>query len=95
MVKANETDILVIILGNIHKFKDREYEIWLSNFNPKNKAINIVNYCSKLANYLGENICLSLPGFHAFTGGDYTAAFFRKTQKKLNILKKNHQYQLH
>ncbi|KMQ91148.1 hypothetical protein RF55_9017 [Lasius niger] len=31
-----------------------------------------------LAQILGDDLCRSLPAFHAFTGSDYTASFYRK-----------------
>ncbi|GBP74612.1 hypothetical protein EVAR_98479_1 [Eumeta japonica] len=34
--------------------------------------------CSKLSKKLGPTLCHALPAFHAFTGSDYTAAFFNK-----------------
>ena len=43
----------------------------------KKKDNNYVN-CTELASKLGENVCIGLPAFHAFTGCDYTAAFFNK-----------------
>lgn len=55
MVEAD--DILVIILVNLQIFKDLKCEIWLNNFELKNKEVNIVN-CSKLSNSLREYLAL-------------------------------------
>ena len=47
-------------------------------------AKNNRRYISITAIYelLGPQICAALPGFHAFTGSDYTAAFVRKGKVK-------------
>lgn len=91
MVKASDTDILIILLGSMHKFD--ALEIWLNTANPKNKDQSCIN-CTELSNILGQNLCCSLPAFHAFTGCDYTAAFYRKGKvKPFEILEKNEKYQ--
>ena len=33
-----------------------------------------------MAKTIGVDICRALPGFHSFTGSDYTAAFLRKVK---------------
>lgn len=78
LVKATDTDILIILLGNIHKFAN--LQIWLANSTSKkttNQDQACIN-CTKLSVELGPTLCLALPAFHAFTGCDYTAAFFNK-----------------
>lgn len=46
--------------------------------------------CSKLATALGPDLCRALPGFHAFTGCDYTAAFIQKGKARpYKLLQKN------
>lgn len=48
---------------------------------------------TKISEASGPELCKALPGFHAFTGCDYTAAFARKGKvKPLNILKKKNEY---
>lgn len=43
---------------------------------------------------LGADLCKALPGFHAFTGCDYTAAFFRKGKiRPFKMLQKSKDYQ--
>lgn len=42
----------------------------------------------------GESICAALPAFHAFTGCDYNAAFFRKGKKRpYKLLKSSADFQ--
>ncbi|CAH2109151.1 unnamed protein product [Euphydryas editha] len=77
LVKANDTDVLIILLGNIHKVADME--IWLAGTKSKKtkKDVSCIN-CTQLAAKLGPTVCRALPAFHAFTGCDYSAAFYNK-----------------
>ena len=75
MIQATDTDILVILLGNMHNLNDKTIFI-ASTFN-KNDEQQCLN-CTELAEVLGQDLCKALPGFHAFRGCDYTAAFYRK-----------------
>lgn len=71
MAKASDTDILIILLGNIDKLV--ALEIYLSTIVSKRNLIN----CNELATTIGNLVCRGLPGFHAYTGCDYTV-FIRK-----------------
>lgn len=89
LIKSVDTDVLVICLGNIHKFDG--LEIWMTTKNH-----NVPGYvnCTELGKKLGSSLCQALPGFHAFTGSDYTAAFVRKGKiKAYNLLTQNEKYQ--
>ncbi|XP_049318490.1 uncharacterized protein LOC125780337 isoform X2 [Bactrocera dorsalis] len=94
LIKASDTDVLVILLGNIHKIQHSE--IWLANSATKNKNnqhLECIN-CTELALKLGSKLCRSLPAFHAFTGCDYTAAFYNKGKvKPYKLFSKNEKYQ--
>ena len=37
---------------------------------------------TEISRCLGPSLCKALPGFHAFTGSDYTSAFFQKGKLK-------------
>ena len=50
---------------------------WKLNITPK-RYIDAI----KLYECLGSRICVELPGFHSFTGCDYTASFNRRPQEK-------------
>ena len=68
-------------------------EIWLTNFHKSSKDYFCIN-CNDLHKYLTQQLCQSLPGFHAFTGSDYTCSFYRKGKvKPFAILKKHPKYQ--
>lgn len=91
MVKASDIDVLVIILGNMHKLSASE--IYFSSIGSKSNIINSIN-CTQLASKLGDLVCRSLPGFHAYTGCDYTASFYKKGKvKPYKELLKNRQVQ--
>lgn len=94
LVKASDTDVLIILLANMHKVS--QTEIWLAGSAIKkgnNKDLNCIN-CTELALKLGSTLCLSLPAFHAFTGCDYTAAFYNKGKvRPFTNYSKNETYQ--
>ena len=88
VIKCSDIDIVVIMLGNLHKIKSKIYiESGVSNI----RHIVDVNALHKL---LGLDLCKALPRFHAFTGCDYNPAFFRKgKQRPFKILKKKEEFQ--
>lgn len=94
LIKASDTDVLIILLGNMHKLIGSE--IWLASSATKksnNQTVDCIN-CTDLALELGIKLCQSLPAFHAFTGCDYTAAFYNKGKvKPFQQFSKNEKYQ--
>ncbi|KAH9635594.1 hypothetical protein HF086_012263 [Spodoptera exigua] len=94
LIKASDTDVLIILLGNIHKLMESEF--WLASSATKksnNQSVDCIN-CTDLALKLGIKLCQSLPAFHAFTGCDYTAAFYNKGKvKPFQLFLKNEKYQ--
>lgn len=59
MVKTADTDIMIIILGNIHMFPT--LSIYVTTIGSKPNSIICTN-CSKLSIILGEKVCRALPG---------------------------------
>ncbi|XP_047992980.1 uncharacterized protein LOC125231567 [Leguminivora glycinivorella] len=91
LLKTSDTDVLIIMLGNIDHLQSDDLEIFmeLGTGNSK-RCINI----TKLHTKLGLSLCKSLPGFHAITGCDYNPSFFQKGKvRPFNILMKNNTYQ--
>jgi len=88
VVKCSDTDIVIIMLGNLHKIKAKIYiECGVS------RSRHIINV-NALHELLGLDLCKALPGFHAFTGCDYNPAFFKKGKKRpFQILAKNEEFQ--
>lgn len=87
VVKCSDTDILIIMLGNVDRIKAKIYiECGVSN------SRHVVNI-SALVEDLGLDLCRALPGFHAFTGCDYNSAFYRKGKiRPFGILKKRDEF---
>ena len=58
LVKASDTDVLIILLVNIHKVS--ESEIWLAGLKTpqNNREVNHV-ICTKLASKSGSTLCLN------------------------------------
>lgn len=88
VVKCSDTDIVVIMLGNLHKITAKIYiECGVSN----SRHVIDVNALHTL---LGLDLCKALPGFHALTGCDYNPAFFREgKQRPFKILAKKEEFQ--
>ncbi|CAB3249495.1 unnamed protein product [Arctia plantaginis] len=94
LVKTADTDVLIILLGNMHKFPN--LQIWLANSTSKkiNNKDEVYINCTDLSIKLGATLCHALPAFHAYTGCDYTAAFFNKGKvRPLNVFIKHPQIQ--
>ena len=48
---------------------------------------------SSMASALGAIVCAAIPGFHAFTGSDYTASFMRKGKvRPFDVMIKNKEF---
>lgn len=76
-IRCSDTDILVILLGNMVNLKSTS-KIWMDVGVGYNlRTINV----SQLYDTLGQSVCTALPAFHAFTGCDFNPAFFRKGKK--------------
>ena len=74
VVWSCDTDVLVILLTHAQALGKH---LWLDvgiNSNNTRRYINI----TELDKNLGSDMCKALPGLHAFTGCDYTAALMRK-----------------
>ena len=78
VVRATDTDIAVILL---HHCQNASRKLWMdvgTSGKGNRRYINI----SAIATEIGPELCNALPGFHAFTGCDYTAFFIRKGKKR-------------
>lgn len=90
LIRCNDTDVLVIILGNMENFLCK-FNIWMEvGTGNHQRHIDI----TKLYTTLGASLSSALPGFHAITGCDYNPAFFRKGKSKpLKLLEKSLEFQ--
>ena len=86
VVRATDTDIAVILLHHSHRVNTK---IWMdvgTSGRGNRRYIDL----SAIASKIGPSLCKALPGFHAFTGCDYTSSFIRKGKKRpLKIAKEN------
>lgn len=93
LIKASDTDILIILLGNMHKLSKSTIFLATSATKKQSNYLDCIN-CIDLALKLGPKICKSLPAYHAFTGSDYTVAFYNKGKvRPFKIFCKNEKYQ--
>jgi len=82
----------VIGLASVEKFPDN-CNVWLEvGIQSKNTQRYIS--LNQLHNELGNKLCRSLPGYHAFTGCDYTASFSKRGKTRpFNVLRKHERFQ--
>lgn len=91
LIRSPSTEILIIMLGNMTNLKNPEHEISL---HVGTKTVQFSFNISELYEKLGSDLCLSLPGFHAFTGYDNNPTFFRKgKQKPFKMLENSKKFQ--
>ena len=81
IVRASDTDIVVILLGLLGKMSEEEQEtrsILLDCGYGNNRRYININELFHVLELKRAGISAALPAFHAFTGSDVTAAFYRK-----------------
>ncbi len=84
-VRCDDTDVLIILLAHDAESSVR---VWMDVGKSSNNTRRYIDV-SSLADHLGVDLCKALPGLHAFTGCDYTAAFYRKGKfRPLTIMEK-------
>lgn len=86
-IRASDTDILVIMLGNMHEMLNKQNEVWMDcGVGQSQRLINI----TKMYQTLGADVCKALPGIHAFSGCDFNSCFYRKGKiKPLQLMMDN------
>ena len=75
LIKASDTDIFTIMLGNMHNMTNPNHKVFMQ-LGAANTT-RIVNL-SEIHKKIGEEVCKSLPGLHPFTGCDFIPSFYRK-----------------
>ena len=82
-IKTVDSDIPIYALYFAHKIKAKIFvEMMCCN---KRRVLDI----NDIREELGEELCLALPGLHAFTGNGYTSAFHGLGKKKPFTMTKN------
>ena len=73
-IRATDTDIFILLL---HHAPNMDARLWVDTGRDSDNTRKYINM-SKMSQDLGNVTCKALPGYHAFTGCDYTASFFGK-----------------
>lgn len=89
VVRTSDSDIPIIVLGNMHNFKNK-VRVWIKlGTGNRERFLNV----NQLYSALGKNVCRALPSFHAFSGCDYNPAFFKKGKvRPFSILKRSPEF---
>ncbi len=78
VVRANDTNILVLLVYHQRHFHN--CRVWMDSGLASNNTrwfIDVTNISE-----LDDSLVMTLPGFHVFTGSDFTAAFARQGKAK-------------
>ena len=91
VVTASDPDVAVILLHHCHRMKSN---MWMEVGNKGKGDRRFLNISAIAAEVgVGPMFCEALPGFHAYTGCDYTSSFVRKGKKRpLKIAEDNPDY---
>ena len=80
LVRASDTDDLVILTGYLEKCRLEaaagSHIVIDSGLNKSRRLINVTAIKEKLEE-TRQGLAAAIPGYHAFTGYDFTSAFFR------------------
>ena len=63
VIKSPDTDVFILLVAMLHNFGSKDL-FMITGTGNKFRIIHI----NLISEALGEKLCLSLPGFHAFTG---------------------------
>ena len=88
-VRTSDTDVFILLIYHVSHHQDCNAQVWMDaglSSNNTRRHINISN----IVEHLSQNVIDALPGLHAFTGSDYTAAFMNKGKvRPLQIMMKD------
>ena len=80
LVRASDTDVLVILLGYLGKCQPEVSSgsqiIMDCGVGKNRRLINVTAVKEKLEQTC-SGLAAAIPGYHAFTGCDFTSAFYR------------------
>jgi len=95
VVRASDTDVLIILLGMLGRDllseRARGYSRILMDCGSGNTRRHIdVTQIARALESKQKGLAAAIPGLHAFTGSDFTTAFYRKGKvKALEVLEKD------
>ena len=88
MIRASDTDVLVILLGMIGRHltsqRPTAYSCIIMDCGSVNsrRHIDVISIANALAKRKQKGLAAAMPGLHAFTGSDFTTAFYMKGKIK-------------
>ena len=82
-----DADVLVIIPCSLPRLY-QGLKFWLEFGLTSNNTLRYINV-NKIYQSLGYKLCRDLPGYHVFTGSDFTASFSQEKANPLKKLRKN------
>ena len=88
VLRTNDTDVLIIALGCMHNMPSK-LQLWMEVGTYYSNNLRYINI-SSLAKHMGDTLCRAMPAYHAFTGCDYTASFYRKGKVRPLRIMENH-----
>ena len=71
VIRSNDADVLVIAIGQARVLKS---DVWIEHGFTSDNSLAYV-HVNSVINFLGMELSEAMPGFHSFTGCDYTPAF--------------------
>jgi len=93
VIRSSDTDVLGILTYHVIALSRDEATVFMDVGHDGNNNRRFINV-TKLSKVLGPSLCKALPGLHAFTGCDFTAAFSRKGKvRPLEIVQRSSIYQ--
>ena len=91
IIRASDTDIAVILLHHCWKFAAT---VWMDVDTSSKNDRRYVNVTA-ISSSTGPTLCGALPGFHAFTGSDYTSAVVKERFAHVQFLRKINWHRRH
>ena len=91
VVRCSDTDIFILLLFHISQLSHKPL-VWMEVGLSSNNTRRFINV-SQLVNHMGKEVVAALPGFHAYTGTDFTASFMGKGKMRpFDIMIKNEKF---
>ena len=89
VIRSSDTDVLITLLGMVGEQRRNHeavpYGQILMDCGQGNvrRYINILEMCDRIEEWC-PGLSTAIVGLHAFTGSDYTAAFYKKRKSESN-----------
>ena len=88
-IVINSADTDVAVIATAHSYSIPATLLFLTGTKHRRRYVTL----TQLGRSLGKQLCLALPGYHAFTGCDTTSAFVGKGKAKpLELIRTNESF---